>query len=369
MELIAARNHLLPRLDAVGRYRWLGMGDDLIDTPASGLGPTTPGSNAFESLVGGQFQEWQMGLTLDIPIGFRKELAGVRHHQLLLARERAVLHDMELEVSHQLGNAAREVINFYTRMHTNFNRRVAAEKEVEAVEAAYEAGNVTLDLVLDAQRRRADSEIAYYRSLVDYNLSIMQVHRSKGSLLEYNEVYLAEGPWPKKAYFDALREARKRDAGTYMDYGFTRPRVFSRGPIEQGIGEDVHEIDGTLYHGGTEVLENVPSEPRGLEQLPAPAAEEMPVPSGEDNSAKPSGKRPITSRVTVRPTSSSNRSDSGTNQGNTSAPAGQAKATGGPILQLSHADLVSTPKSNESDANHSNGRTSPPAAGWKRTQR
>ena len=43
-------------------------------------------------------------------------------------------------------------------------------------------------------------------------------------------MYLAEGAWPAKAYFDALRQARKRDAGLYMDYGYTRPNVMSRGP-------------------------------------------------------------------------------------------------------------------------------------------
>ena len=31
LELIAARNFLLPRIDAVGRYRWLGLGDQLIN--------------------------------------------------------------------------------------------------------------------------------------------------------------------------------------------------------------------------------------------------------------------------------------------------------------------------------------------------
>ena len=29
LELISAKNYLLPRLDAVGQYRWLGLGDDL----------------------------------------------------------------------------------------------------------------------------------------------------------------------------------------------------------------------------------------------------------------------------------------------------------------------------------------------------
>ena len=64
----------------------------------------------------------------------------------------------------------------------------------------------------------------------------MQVHYRKGSLLEYNGVYLAEGPWPGKAYFDARRRARARDASTYIDYGFTQPKVISRGPYEQQAG-------------------------------------------------------------------------------------------------------------------------------------
>ncbi len=41
----------------------------------------------------------------------------------------------------------------------------------------------------------------------------MNVHYRKGSLLDYDGVYLAEGQWPAKAYFDAMRQARKRDAG------------------------------------------------------------------------------------------------------------------------------------------------------------
>jgi len=60
-------------------------------------------------------------------------------------------------------------------------------------------------------------------------------------LLEYNGVFLAEGPWPGKAYFDAHRRARQRDASLYLDYGHSRPGVFSRGAITQNfesIGAD-----------------------------------------------------------------------------------------------------------------------------------
>ena len=240
LELIAARNMMLPRLDAVGRYRWLGLGDDLIGDAAASSTATSirHGLDAPSAcLTSGEFQEWQLGLQLSMPIGFRRELSGVRHHELLIARERAMLQDLELEISHQLGDSIRDVDNYYGLSQTNFNRRVASEKEVQAVDAAYEADRVTLDLLLDAQRRRAEAESAYYRSLIDYNKAIMNVHYRKGSLLDYNGVYLAEGPWPGKAYFDALREARKRDASMYLDYGFTRPNVISQGPYQQLTGE------------------------------------------------------------------------------------------------------------------------------------
>ena len=60
-----------------------------------------------------------------------------------------------------------------------------------------------------------------------------RVHYRKGSLLEYDGVYLAEGPWPAKAQWDAHRLARQRDASHYLDYGFTRPDVISRGAYLQ----------------------------------------------------------------------------------------------------------------------------------------
>ena len=101
------------------------------------------------------------------------------------------------------------------------------------MQAAYEAETITLDQLLEAQRRRADAQTSYFRTLVDYQRAIVMVHYRKGSLLEYNNVYLTEGPWPEKAKFDAHRLARQRDASLYINYGFTRPAVISQGAVRQ----------------------------------------------------------------------------------------------------------------------------------------
>jgi outer membrane protein TolC len=292
LELIAARNFLLPRLDAVGRYRWLGLGDELINQNNTGfLNPTTgspaTGSSAFGVLTSGEFQEWQLGLQLSMPIGYRRELSGVRNQELLLARDRAILQDLENEIVHQLGDAIRDLDLNYGLTQTNFNRREAAEAEVRAVQTVFDVGNATLDLLLDAQRRRAEAESAYYRSLVDYNRAIMNVHYRKGSLLEYDGVYLAEGPWPAKAYFDALRQARKRDAGMYLDYGYTRPNVLSRGPYDQGVSagaEAGHSIE-TIEGAPAPQEATTPEAPGPEEVLPTPNdAEQLSLPPSDTTS-------------------------------------------------------------------------------------
>jgi len=246
LELTAAKNLLLPRLDIGGRWRFLGVGEQLLNQdyqPFPQPGPVVGGkvtkslvgTDAYSSLLSGRYQEWQAGAQFQMPLGFRRELSTVRNFQLNLARERARLQDEELEASHALVEAVRNVDTNFALSQTNFNRRVAAERQVEAVQAAYDAGTVTLDQLLDAQRRRAEAESTYYRAIVDYNRSISQLHYRKGSLLEYNGVFLAEGPWPGKAYFDAHRRARQRDASLYLDYGHSRPGVFSRGAITQNF--------------------------------------------------------------------------------------------------------------------------------------
>ena len=58
LELIAAKNFLLPRLDLVAQYRWLGLGNDLFAVSGgAGSDFTPPGSDAYNSLLSGNFQE------------------------------------------------------------------------------------------------------------------------------------------------------------------------------------------------------------------------------------------------------------------------------------------------------------------------
>ena len=226
MQLIASKNFLLPRLDLNGGFRLSGAGKDLLD-------PNYDKSSAYGSMTSGDYPTWVLGLNMSMPLGWRKELAGVRNAQLAITRSRTLLREQELELDHQLADAIREISLTYNACHVHLQVRKAASEEVKSIEAAITAGTMTLDQLLNAQQSLAQAETDYYRSVVDYNLALMTLHYRKGSLLEYNNVCLAEGPWPQKAYFDATRRARQRDASRQINYGFTRPQVVSKGTYQQ----------------------------------------------------------------------------------------------------------------------------------------
>ncbi len=293
LELMSAKNWLLPRLDAVGRYRWNGLGGELLHSDRAITAFDRP-VDAYGSLTSGQFQDWHLELQLRFPFGFRREMAGVRFAQLTLTRERKVLQEQELELHHQLTDAFREMWVQYELTRENYNRFAAAETEVEVFEAQIEKGKEkpASNLVLDAYRRKADAEDSYHRSLTDYNLAIMQLHFRKGSLLEYDGVYLAEGPWPAKAYFDARRRARARDAAHYINYGFTQPKVLSQGPYQQNVGGEGLPLEGQEMWRTGPVRGQGPLKPTPAEREGAPAPEEVLTPKPIPADQAPSGGRP-----------------------------------------------------------------------------
>ncbi|MEQ8789682.1 MAG: TolC family protein [Pirellulaceae bacterium] len=290
LEVIASRNFMLPRLDAVGLYRWRGFGERLIDSDFN----KPQFNNAWGDLATGDFQEWQLGVEFEMPIGFRQAHAGVRNAELNLARERALLREQERDVSLGLSEALADMDRAYEVAQTNFNRRKAALDALGSLESKYQVAEESqktqlLAVVLDAQRQVADAESRYYRSLVEYTLAVRQVHFQKGSLLDYSEVTLSEGAWPDKAYRDAARRERLRTREwRLMNFLVPRRTLVSRGGYGQQTaeGDDQTNVyypydgerqpgDATTPAGGAESLDNnggaAPGGPAPPQPLPEPS--------------------------------------------------------------------------------------------------
>src|SRR5262245_33590257 len=165
MEFVAARNFLLPRFDLVGRYRVRGLGKNLIGDVALQPDPVGDPQGLFENsslsnLALANFQEWQLGGEVSLPIGFRRGHAAVRNAQLFVAREKAVLEEQERQVIHDLSNALGDCERAYQVMQTSYNRRFAAEEHLVITRAKIKAGQqtVTAEQLLESERRLAEAD-------------------------------------------------------------------------------------------------------------------------------------------------------------------------------------------------------------------
>lgn len=189
LELKANQNFLMPDLDLVAGYRRRGLGDHLYDSyaPLSTGGPSTYTGT----------DEWQMGVEFVMPLGYRQGHVGVRNAGLALARERAILNELERQVIHDVGNAVADVRRLHQAVETAYNRLVAAEKQFvvlndAAVQDSPRGRRIDYNLLLDAERRLADAQIAYHRAAIEYAVSLKNVNLETENLLPYCNVQIAD---------------------------------------------------------------------------------------------------------------------------------------------------------------------------------
>jgi len=268
LELVAARNYLLPSLDLDGIYRWRGYGKTLLDPDRNDP------NDAFASLTNGKYQEWQMGAEFSVPLGFRQGHAAVRNAEVAISRARALVSQMERQVIHDVSDAVAEVDRAYEVVQTNIDRTTAAKRELDLLTNTVFRQNKPERLfeMLDAQRRYSDALDRYHQSCVEYALAIRNVHFEKGTLLDYCEISLAEGPWPDKAYHDAARRERLRGGPHSIDYVFRRPPVVSSGTAPpQAYVEPPQAIPQSGQPGPAGVNDATPPPPPGMTVPDAPS--------------------------------------------------------------------------------------------------
>lgn len=243
-ELTASRNFLMPRLDAVGRYRYRALGESWFDHNITSNGDA----------VSTGTHEWLMGVSLSYPVGFRQAHSAVRNAQLQLARERALLDELERQVVYGLSNAIAENDRAYAALRMALNRQNAAGEQYEilAGEAQASVRQFDFNSLLDAEQRFAEAATAANRTKVQYALATKNLNFEMGALLEYFNIHLTEG-------------------------NQSQPQVKSSGPARQMIRSMVNGAKSRLNRSASRGQESVAASPT---EAPPVEFEEMMI--GED---------------------------------------------------------------------------------------
>jgi hypothetical protein len=70
----------------------------------------------------------------------------------------------------------------------------------------------TLEAWLNSQQTRASALTSYYQAIANYNNTLAGWQFAKGTILQYDNVMIADGPLPEAARIRAVDHIRERDA-------------------------------------------------------------------------------------------------------------------------------------------------------------
>jgi outer membrane protein TolC len=288
LQLSAAKSLTRPRLDLLTGYQLNGFGNNMFDQNS---GSTPPPDGYYNSLFNANQTSWNAGVQMSVPIGFRAALAQVRNYELRLAKAQKVLAAQELEIGHELATALQELDRAYGTMRSNHLRFLAAEDDVRLREPRYRNGEELVDAILRAYERRAEAEVTYYRSVVEYSKAIANLQLRRGTLLEFNNVHLKEGYWDPEAYEDAQRQAVLRSNSTPDDSMYHSPPAFSSDvPVDD---LRIHALrDASQAYPPPETTESpealetpeVPAKPPAMDDEPRPM-KKVPTPAEAEPAA------------------------------------------------------------------------------------
>lgn len=209
LNLIREQNELLPDLRFVSSYDANGIGSRL-DGPTEG--------NAFRSLASNHFNNWSVGLTLDVPIGFREANAIVRRTRLQLAQRFASLRNQEEQIVFELQRTYRQLFQSIEQVRIQRARRAAASRQLVARYEEFRTGvkEFVLLNLLTAQQSLADALRDEMLAICEYNIALAQFERQKGTILVHDGVEIAEGPVPVCVQQRASENIRRRQAALVL---------------------------------------------------------------------------------------------------------------------------------------------------------
>ena len=174
-----AKNQALPRFDVTFRYAFDALGKSQHD--------------AFQNLSAFDFHNYSVGLQFEWPIGNRGARAAVRRARQQHAQALASLKLQIEGILRDVNQAIRELNTSFEQIGANLTSVESALEDVRATEERAERRDPNqLNLELSAQQRLSSARQSLLQSLLNYNFSISRLERAKGTLLEFNNITVAD---------------------------------------------------------------------------------------------------------------------------------------------------------------------------------
>ena len=178
-----AANQKLPGVDLQARYGLQGIGGTqyAYDNAAiaSGAAPVPssssvrPFADVLRDVFGNNFKTWTVQVNVSYPLGTSAADAAYAQAKLQKQQQATTLTDLEMQITTQVREAARQVQTNLRRVEATRKARELAEKRLEAEQKRFQVGlNSTFEL-FQAQRDLAAARNAELNSTIAYNLALV----------------------------------------------------------------------------------------------------------------------------------------------------------------------------------------------------
>jgi outer membrane protein TolC len=164
-----ARNQLLPALDLEGRVGPNGLDRNIGD--------------ALDNFSSANWVQYRVGFTLRYPLGNQAAKSRFTRARLEVEQAKTVLERTEQRILVEVREAVRNVETNIKRVTVTRGARELAQKKLEAEEKKLAVGLSSVREVLRFQDDLSAEQSREIRALADYNVSLANLERAKGTTL------------------------------------------------------------------------------------------------------------------------------------------------------------------------------------------
>jgi outer membrane protein TolC len=147
----------------------------------NGLGADT--SSAWDMVWDHGFSDHRIGLQVEVPLGNKAAQHRLRRAVLRKRQHLATRQQREALIQEEVLYAADRLETGWQRVLAGRQRTVLAAREMEAEERQFELGLRTSIDVLETQERFADAQRAEVQALADYQIALVDLAQSTGTVL------------------------------------------------------------------------------------------------------------------------------------------------------------------------------------------
>lgn len=173
-----AQNQRMPRLDLIGSTR------------AQSLGATS--SDAHEQLEDGKYTSYGVGLSFELPLGNRQREAELMRRRMEQRKAVAILHSAADQIAIRVKEKARKAQTTLAQVSVQKEAAQAARAQLEALDQSEPIREKLtpefLMVKLQAQDTYAQTRRAEINALTEFNISLVELARMTGTVLQLHQV-------------------------------------------------------------------------------------------------------------------------------------------------------------------------------------